>query len=60
MENVELPNTKKLEVRIKALKQYMISTAYEKGFNHPHTVKISQELDTVLNKYQTAKSKLCS
>lgn len=60
MEKEELLNTKKLEVRIKTLKQYMISTAYAKGFNHPQTVKISQELDEVLNKYQSVNSKLCS
>ncbi|SEP79487.1 aspartyl-phosphate phosphatase Spo0E family protein [Piscibacillus halophilus] len=59
MENVEVPVTK-LEGKIKDLKQYMISTAYAKGFNHPHTVKISQDLDKLLNKYQTIDSKLCS
>ncbi|MGP4073611.1 aspartyl-phosphate phosphatase Spo0E family protein [Piscibacillus sp. B03] len=61
MEKEELLlNTRKLEIRIKALKQYMISSAYAKGFNHPQTVKISQELDEVLNKYQSINSKLCS
>ncbi|WP_404802371.1 Spo0E family sporulation regulatory protein-aspartic acid phosphatase [Bacillus shivajii] len=31
----------------------MISTAHTKGFNHPDTIKYSQELDEIIFKYQT-------
>lgn len=42
----------KLENKINLLRIHMISTGLSKGLNHPNTIKCSQELDDLLNKYQ--------
>ncbi|WP_260471796.1 aspartyl-phosphate phosphatase Spo0E family protein [Bacillus sp. HMF5848] len=36
---------------IEALRHELIRTAFEKGFVHPDTIRVSQKLDIVLNKY---------
>lgn len=43
--------------QIDVLKARMIEIADLKGFNHHDTIKISQELDVLLNKYQKMRSK---
>ncbi|WP_084031634.1 aspartyl-phosphate phosphatase Spo0E family protein [Anaerobacillus arseniciselenatis] len=48
-------NNKKLkdiELEINTLRSCMISKAQLKGINHPETIKISQDLDILLNDYQ--------
>jgi len=40
-----------LENRIDLVRIYMIETATLYGFTHPDTIKCSQELDILLNKY---------
>ncbi|MFA9556679.1 aspartyl-phosphate phosphatase Spo0E family protein [Evansella sp. AB-rgal1] len=46
-----------LEFKIDTLRIQMMKLAQSKGFNHPDTIKCSQELDVFLNKYQGLKSK---
>lgn len=41
----------RLEYKINLLRKRMISSAFLKGFTHPHTISCSQELDVYLNKY---------
>ncbi|MDG5785903.1 aspartyl-phosphate phosphatase Spo0E family protein [Evansella sp. AB-P1] len=41
-----------LEYKIETFRICMIFLAQSKGFNHPDTIKCSQELDVLLNKYQ--------
>ncbi|MDT8860753.1 aspartyl-phosphate phosphatase Spo0E family protein [Alkalihalobacillus sp. MEB130] len=45
-----------LEYKIDTLRIHMIQLAQSNGFNHPDTIKCSQELDVFLNKYQKLKS----
>lgn len=40
-----------LKYKIDSKRNLMISTALLKGFNHPKTIKCSQELDVLLNKH---------
>ena len=40
-----------LEYRIDLVRIYMIEIASLYGFTHPDTIKCSQELDILLNKY---------
>ena len=47
--------TKTLELEINLLRIYMINTGNFKGLNHPDTIKLSQELDILLNIYQRIK-----
>ena len=42
---------KVLSEKIKSLKIDMISTCEEKGINHSSTIRISQELDRLINEY---------
>jgi stage 0 sporulation regulatory protein len=44
-----------LENKIKMLRALMITTGKFKGLNHPETIKCSQELDMILNKYHHLK-----
>lgn len=46
---------KKLQQQIQAKKEEMINIGLTKGLAHPDTVKVSQELDTLLNKYMEVK-----
>lgn len=46
---------RELEFKINKLRQKMIDTAKIRGFNHPDTIKCSQELDNILYKYQVSK-----
>lgn len=46
-----------LEYKIDFLRTRMIATGQLKGLTHPDTIKFSQELDVLLNKYQKIKSK---
>ncbi len=39
-----------LENRIERLKKKMIQSGKENGLNHPLTVKLSQDLDKLINK----------
>ena len=48
---------KKLLDQINSLKSHLVETANLKGFTHSDTIKISQELDILLNKYQKNKYK---
>ncbi|WP_084822244.1 aspartyl-phosphate phosphatase Spo0E family protein [Bacillus sp. SA1-12] len=44
-----------LEFEIFLLRYFMINTGKLKGLTHPQTIKFSQKLDNVLNKYQNIK-----
>lgn len=44
-----------LEAEISLLRMEMISTAKLKGLEHPDTIKCSQALDILLNRYQKIK-----
>jgi len=46
-----------LEEKIFILQTRMITTGKSKGLNHPNTIKLSQELDILLNVYQKNKLK---
>jgi stage 0 sporulation regulatory protein len=46
---------KELEDKIAVLRNRMIDTVKIKGFTHPDSIRCSQELDCLLNKYQKAK-----
>ena len=46
---------KELEDNIAVLRTRMIDTVKVKGFTHPDTIRCSQELDCLLNKYQKLK-----
>ena len=43
---------KDLENQINILRIHMINTVMSKGITHPDSIKCSQELDVLLNKYQ--------
>ncbi|MED4402477.1 aspartyl-phosphate phosphatase Spo0E family protein [Metabacillus fastidiosus] len=45
-----------LENDIQSLRSRMITTGMQKGLNHPDSIKYSQQLDVLLNKYQRLKS----
>jgi stage 0 sporulation regulatory protein len=42
----------KLIMEINSLRNYLIIIGEIKGLNHPDTIKISQELDLLINIYQ--------
>lgn len=44
-----------LENDIQSLRSQMMVTVKEKGTNHPDSIKCSQQLDILLNKYQCLK-----
>ncbi|MGG0855286.1 Spo0E family sporulation regulatory protein-aspartic acid phosphatase [Metabacillus fastidiosus] len=44
-----------LENDIQSLRSRMIATGIQKGLNHPDSIKYSQQLDVLLNKYQRLK-----
>lgn len=46
-----------LEYKINILRTRMITIGKLKGFTHPDTIEISQELDILLNQYQQMKYK---
>ncbi|AZV43249.1 aspartyl-phosphate phosphatase Spo0E family protein [Peribacillus asahii] len=46
---------KHLEDAIHCLRTHMITVGISKGFNHPDTIKYSQTLDVLLNRYQKTK-----
>lgn len=46
-----------LEYQIDTLRTRMITVGILKGLIHPDTIKLSQELDILLNKYQKMTSK---
>lgn len=46
-----------LEYKINVLRNRMITIGKLKGFTHPDTIEISQELDILLNEYQQIKYK---
>ncbi|GGM34573.1 hypothetical protein GCM10011351_20720 [Paraliobacillus quinghaiensis] len=46
-----------IKFKIKILRTIMIHKAKTKGITHPETVKSSQLLDSVLNRYQRIKQK---
>ncbi|MGE7664679.1 Spo0E family sporulation regulatory protein-aspartic acid phosphatase [Ureibacillus composti] len=41
-----------LQFKIEDLRSHMIATGQLKGLTHPDTIKLSQELDVLLNEYQ--------
>ena len=41
-----------LQFKIEVLRSHMIATGQLKGLTHPDTIKLSKELDVLLNKYQ--------
>ncbi|WP_373895862.1 Spo0E family sporulation regulatory protein-aspartic acid phosphatase [Virgibacillus natechei] len=45
----------KLLKRIELLRQQMTEVATEKGFTHIDSIELSQELDKLLNLYETIK-----
>lgn len=46
-----MKSKKQLREQIEKLKSDMIACGDKKGLNHPLTVKISQELDELINEY---------
>ena len=44
------PTHTEVENKIKLIRKEMIDTGFKKGFSHPDTVKLSQELDRLMNK----------
>ena len=46
-----------LEEKIFILQTHMIALGKSKGLTNPETIKCSQDLDTLLNKYQKIKLK---
>jgi len=46
-----------LEYQIDTLRTHMINVGILKGLTHPETIKLSQELDILLNQYQKVASK---
>jgi len=46
-----------LEYQIDTLRTHMINIGILKGLTHPETVKLSQELDILLNQHQKMTSK---
>ncbi|KAA9013565.1 aspartyl-phosphate phosphatase Spo0E family protein [Niallia endozanthoxylica] len=48
---------KDLEYQIDTLRTQMINIGIMKGLTHPETIKLSQELDILLNQHQKAASK---
>ncbi|HWL22409.1 MAG TPA: aspartyl-phosphate phosphatase Spo0E family protein [Ureibacillus sp.] len=55
--NTKTLSLKHLETSICYLRDHMITIGISKGLAHPDTIKYSQELDILLNKYQKIKSK---
>ncbi|RID87073.1 aspartyl-phosphate phosphatase Spo0E family protein [Peribacillus asahii] len=55
--NTKALSLKHLETSIYDLRTHMITIGISKGLTHPDTIKYSQELDILLNKYQKIKSK---
>lgn len=45
-------NHAELDKKISILRKKMIDSGLVKGFSHPDTVKLSQELDLLMNKIQ--------
>ncbi|WP_237562859.1 aspartyl-phosphate phosphatase Spo0E family protein [Bacillus dakarensis] len=43
-------NYTEIENKIKLIRNKMIDSGIKKGFSHPDTVKLSQELDRLMNK----------
>ncbi|GIN39026.1 aspartyl-phosphate phosphatase Spo0E family protein [Heyndrickxia oleronia] len=43
---------RELSNRIDHLREILITVGTQKGLNHPETIKKSQELDTLILKYQ--------
>jgi stage 0 sporulation regulatory protein len=41
-----------LEKSIEAVRNEMVSAGMTKGLLHPETIELSQQLDTLLNRYQ--------
>ena len=48
-------NRSKIDEMIRIIRRKMIASAWEKGFSHPDTVKLSQELDRLINKLLCSK-----
>ncbi|HLQ98687.1 MAG TPA: aspartyl-phosphate phosphatase Spo0E family protein [Candidatus Dormibacteraeota bacterium] len=48
---------KSLQRKIESLKVDLIKSGEENGMNHPKTIKISQELDKVINAYMKSTEK---
>lgn len=46
---------KSIVFEMNALRIYLINIGKTKGLTHPDTIKISQELDLLINKYQHSK-----
>ena len=51
-----IPKKRILLVQIKYKRKHMYAKAKHFGFTHPDVVAVSQELDTLLNKYQGIES----
>lgn len=45
------------QFNIEVLRSHMIATGQLKGLTHADTIKLSKELDILLNEYQNSKSK---
>ncbi|WHX98684.1 aspartyl-phosphate phosphatase Spo0E family protein [Neobacillus sp. DY30] len=45
----------KIVMEINSLRIYLVNIGKTKGLTHPDTIKISQELDLLINKYQHSK-----
>ena len=52
----KVDQTIELKYKIDTLRFRMVSIAQLKGYNHPDTIKCSQELDVFINKYQRLES----
>ncbi|MGA5688148.1 Spo0E family sporulation regulatory protein-aspartic acid phosphatase [Cytobacillus pseudoceanisediminis] len=45
----------RLEIKINFKRNRMIRSGIKKGLNHPDTIRLSQQLDKLLNEYQKVK-----
>ncbi|MCS0787418.1 aspartyl-phosphate phosphatase Spo0E family protein [Cytobacillus firmus] len=48
-------NITRLEIKINFKRNRMIRSGIKKGLNHPDTIRLSQQLDKLLNEYQKVK-----
>jgi len=48
-------NITRLEIKINFKRNRMIRSGIKKGLNHPDTIRLSQQLDKLLNEYQKGK-----
>ncbi len=51
---MDLDQLKKLQVAVEAKRKEMVTIGMSKGLSHPDTVRVSQELDELLNRLMEA------